>query len=100
MNINKNIIIKDEQYEINYDPPKEHGLSNSDFIIPLHYQLHKHPSKILDIDYYQLIKDDIKNYRTLNKYQLQYIKELSREYKNELFDIFNKCIDTLIENVK
>ena len=84
--------------EINYDekidfcPPKEHGLINSNVIIPSYYQLHKHPSKILDIDFYEIIKHDIRNLRPLNEIQLKYIKELPSEEKNELFDIFNICI--------
>jgi hypothetical protein len=69
---------------INYDTPKEHGLSNSDVIIPSYYKLHEHPSKILDVDFYEIIKDDIRNYRILNKYQLEYIKEIDDKYKYEL----------------
>jgi len=74
-----------------YEVPKEHGLSNCNIIIPSYYNLYKHPSKIFDIDYYEIIKDDIRNCRTLNEYQLQYIKDLSHEHKNEIFDIFNSC---------
>jgi len=75
----------------NYEQPTKSGLSNCNVIIPPYYQLHKHPSKLLDIDYYEMIKDDIKNFRILNEYQLKYIKELSSEYKDELFEIYNKC---------
>jgi len=39
-----------------------------------------------------MIKDDIRNCRIMNEYQLKYIKELSHEYKNELFDIYNNCL--------
>lgn len=74
-----------------YDVPKEHGLTNCNMIIPSYYQLHKHPSKILTIDYFEIIKDDIRNFRELNKYQLDYIKTLSHEDKNYLFDIYNQC---------
>jgi hypothetical protein len=82
---------------IDYEPPKEPGLSNSNVIIPLYYNLDKDSSKILDIDYYNIIKDDIKNLRALNKYQLDYIKKLSHEDKNELFDIFNSCLASFSE---
>lgn len=75
----------------NYIPPERSGLSNCNAIIPPYYQLHKHPSKLLDIDYYEIIKDDIRNFRILNEYQLKYIKELSSEYKDEFIDIYNKC---------
>lgn len=83
----------------NYEPPKEHGLSNSNVIIPSYYHLDKHPSKIFDIDYLVMIKDDIRNLRELNKYQLEYIKQLSHEEKNEILDIFNECVKSLIEIV-
>ena len=89
--------------EINYDeiinwtPPKQHGLNNCNVIIPQYYHLHKHPSKIFKIDYYEIIKDDIRNFRTLNKYQLEYINDLSHECKIELIDIFNNCIKAINE---
>jgi len=82
---------------IDYEPPKEPGLSNSNVIIPSYYNLDKNPSKIFNIDYYTIIKDDIKNLRVLNKYQLDYIKKLSHEDKNELFDIFNSCLSSFSE---
>ena len=78
-----------------YEPPKEHGLSNCNVIIPSYYNLHKNPSKITQLDYFEIIKDDIRNYRALNEYQLKYIKELSHECKNELFDIFNQSLHIL-----
>ena len=77
------------------EPPKENGLSNADVIIPSYYHLHKHPSKILDIDFYEIIKDDIRNCRILNNYQLEYIKQIHDEYKYELIEIFNDCVKML-----
>jgi hypothetical protein len=82
------------------EPPSEYGLSNSDVIIPSYYHLDKDPSKILSIDYFNIIKDDIKNYRALNKYQIEYTKDLSHEYKNELIEIFNECIIAFNELMK
>jgi len=67
-----------------YDPPKNHGLENSDLIIPNYYHLHENPSKICSFDFYQVIKHDIRNSRKLNKYQLEYIKQLEDKYKYEL----------------
>jgi len=78
-----------------WEPPKEPGLHNSNRIIPSYYQLDKNPSKIIDIDYYNIIKDDIRNFRPLNNYKLEYIKDLSPEFKNELFDIFNDCLKSI-----
>lgn len=79
------------------EPPKEFGLKNSDIIIPSHYHFDKHPSKILEIDFYEIIKDDIRNFRALNKYQLEYIKEIKDEYKFELIEMLNKSIKDLTE---
>ena len=61
-NDNKNFVWK---------PPSKSGLSNSNYIIPTYYQTNN--NKILDISYYEIIKDDIKNYRKLNTYQLNYV---------------------------
>ena len=82
-----------------YDPPKEPGLENCDPIIPPYYHLHKHPSKIFTIDYFEIIKDDIKNFRPLNKYKLEYIKDLTHDQKFELVSIYNDCINTFYENL-
>ena len=84
--------LQEKKYNIiDYKPPDFPGLMNSDVIIPSYYKLDKHPSKILEIDYFIIIKDDIRNFRPLNKYQLEYIKKLSHEDKNELFNIYNDC---------
>jgi hypothetical protein len=80
-----------------YEPPNEPGLTNSGTIIPAYYKLDKHPSKILEIDYLYIIEDDIINLRPLNQYQLDYIKQLSHESKNELFELFNECLKNLNE---
>jgi hypothetical protein len=82
-----------------YQPPKEHGLSNADVIIPTYYYNNKDLSKIIDIDYYNIIKDDIHNCRVLNKYQLKYIKKLPGECKDEIINIFNDCLILLNEVV-
>ena len=95
--------------EIQYDfagewtPPEDAGLQNCDAILPAYYHYHKYPHKIQDIDYYEIIKDDIRNFRVLNKYQLKYISELPDELKTELFILFNQCtntMNTLLESTK
>jgi hypothetical protein len=81
-----------------WEPPYEPGLSNCERIIPSYYI--QKTNKILEIDYYEMIKDDIRNFRKLNQYQLDYIENLSHKYKNELIHIFNDClksIDCLLE---
>lgn len=90
--------IEFNEYFIDLKPaPEKYGLENSDLIIPSYYKLHKHPSKILDFDFYEVIKDDIRNGRKLSSYQLEYIKNLKESYKDELIVLFNECIATFIE---
>lgn len=83
-----------------YEPPEEHGLDNCNTIIPAYYHLDKHPSRILNVDYLHMIKDDIRNFRQLNNYQIEYIKELSHEYKNDLLELFNDCIGAFKDLIK
>lgn len=78
-----------------YEPPKEHGLTNSECIIPSYYK--KNKNNILVVDYYEIIKDDIRNFRPLNKYQLEYIMNLEDKYKNELINIFNNSLKIFSE---
>lgn len=77
--------------------PEKYGLENSDVIIPSYYKLHKHPSKILNFDFYEVIKDDIRNGRKLTSYQIEYIKNLKENYKDELIVLFNECLGTFME---
>jgi len=75
---------------VEWEPPKQHGLSNSESIIPNYYKI---PDKqIPNIDYYDIIKDDIRNYRSLNKFQLKFIMNLEDKYKNEILVLFNTCM--------
>ena len=83
-----------------YEPPEAHGLENSNTIIPAYYHVDKHPSRILNVDYLHMIKDDIRNFRQLNNYQLEYIKELSHEYKNDLLELFNDSIGAFKDLIK
>jgi hypothetical protein len=97
--LSKQLKIPEIQYDYmgEYVAPKQHGLSNSDVIIPEYYYDKKDLSKIIDVDYYKIIKDDIRNCRILKKYQLEYIKKLPSECKDELIDIFNDCLLLLNE---
>jgi len=84
--INKNI-------ETDWQPPKHHGLNNSFIIIPQYYQ--KSGEKILKIDYYEMIVDDIRNLRKLNEHQLNFIKNLDDDSKQKLFLEFNNLFDVI-----
>lgn len=85
--------IPDDDTLSDWKPPEEHGLNNNQYIIPVYY--HNSRTNSITMDYYEMIKDDIRNMRTLNKHQLEYIKTLYDDKKNELFDIFNSCIVTI-----
>ena len=56
-------------------------------------------SKPLRTDYFEILKDDIRNIRILNSTQTNYIKTLSHEQKNEVLDIYNSCIKFFNEYV-
>jgi hypothetical protein len=99
LKISQELGIDDIKFDerIEWEPPEKPGLDNSEPIIPKYYHLHKHPYRIFDIDYFNVIKDDVRNFRALNIYQLSYIKRLSPEQKNEIIDIYNECISVVIE---
>lgn len=76
-----------------WEPPKEHGLNNSEHIIPNYYNS---GTNLITLDYFSIIKDDIRNMRPLNIQQMEYITtQISDDKKNELFDIFNQCLTTI-----
>jgi hypothetical protein len=62
------------------------------------YNNEKFEAQYIDIDYLSVIKDDIRNMRKLNKYQLSFIKyELDNEAKNEIIELMNTCIENIGE---
>jgi hypothetical protein len=84
-------IISDEIW----NPPEEYGLNNCNYIIPNYY---KRPKQgILDIEYYTIIIDDIRNLRPLNKYQLEYIMKLDDYYKNEIITLLNNSMKSIVD---
>jgi DNA-dependent RNA polymerase auxiliary subunit epsilon len=83
-----------EEEEI-WKPPTTYGLSNCEYIIPTYYDRPK--NGVLDIEYYDIIIDDIRNHLKLNKYQLEFIKDLSHADKNEIIENYHKCSEQLID---
>lgn len=86
------------EYFSNWEQPKIHGLENSTRIIPEYYL--NNPltnSFLLSIDYLMIIKDDIRNYRKLNPYQIQYIQSLDTIEKNNIIQEMTKATNTLID---
>lgn len=45
--------------------------------------------------YFNSIKDDVRNMRILNTRQIEFVKNLTHDEKNELFDIMNSCLITI-----
>jgi hypothetical protein len=86
-------------------PPLKPGLNNSQKIIPDYYLKKQNiindevvEIKYTDIKYIDIIKDDIRNFRKLNTYQVEYIKnKLNDHEKNEIIDIFNDAFSSLID---
>jgi hypothetical protein len=86
--------IKTEETEEKcWKSPSKNGLSNSNEIIPKYY--HKDYSKLLNVDYYDMIKDDIRNFRKLNSYQLDFIRDLDTKHKMEIIYLFNECTNAI-----
>lgn len=56
--------------------------------------------KELDAIVYRNLQHDIRNIKVLNELQMEFIKTLSHEYKNELFEIYNECIRLFNEVMK
>ena len=82
----------EKKREQNIQPPTQHGLENSEMIIPSYYKLHENPSKIANFDYYNVIQDDLRNCRHLNDCELLYVKKLKDEYKDEIITLMNEII--------
>jgi hypothetical protein len=93
-----NVYIKPDN-TFQWKPPEKSGLENCNYIIQLYYNIHNNYKKSFSLDYLAIIKDDMKNYRKLNKFQLDYIKELNDADKNDIIDIYFTCMNSLIDNV-
>ena len=82
-------------------------IENSQRIIPDYYfQTHQNIQKIcgdksalLEIDYLFMIKDDIRNMRKLNQYQIDYIQTLDEATKDEIIHEFHKASNMMIETI-
>ena len=66
----KRIVTPSISRRISWKPPSQYGLQNSNRIIPEYYFTSHNYNQIFDIDYYNIIIDDIRNIRPLNKYQI------------------------------
>ena len=55
--------------------------------------------KSIQLDAYQLLKDDIVNYKKLNDYQKLYIEHLTEEQKVEIILLYENVMNSLIESM-
>jgi hypothetical protein len=55
--------------------------------------------KSIQLDAYQLLKDDIVNYKKLNDYQKLYIEHLTEEQKVEIILLYENVMNSLIETM-
>ena len=83
---------------VQWTPPEKSGLDNCNYIIPPYYNIHNNYTKSFSLDYVAIIKDDIKNYRKLNLFQLEYMKTLEDKYKDDLLDTYYICMNYIIDN--
>jgi hypothetical protein len=84
----------EEQKTTDWIPPSKSGLDNSKEIIPSNYFKNNNKgfkSDLIedDFDYFQIIKENILNYKPLTQKQLEYIKKQSNEHKFELIELYN-----------
>jgi hypothetical protein len=108
-NLESNVTFLTEQKifeESTWIPPLHNGLRNSEPIIPSYYLQTIEgvvdekgiPIKYMNVDYLTIIKDDIRNFRKLNEYQILYIKKhLDDKIKNEIIDEFIKITELSID---
>lgn len=85
---------KMEQYG-KYIPPTSNGLDNCDFIIKPYYNIYKSPQNMFKIDFFNMIKDDIRNYQPLNKHQLMFLENLTHSQLVELVKLYNECVSNV-----
>jgi hypothetical protein len=78
-----------------WTPPNMHGLRNSYPILQRFYidkMRNGNP-----IDYFEILKDDIRNNRPLTNSQLEYVKKLHPEEMFQVVEIMNEVIKILIQ---
>ena len=78
-----------------YIPPATHGLDNSEFIIKPYYNIYKSPQHMFQINFFDMIKDDIRNYQPLNKHQLMFLENLTHSQLVELVKLYNECVSNV-----
>ena len=70
----------------------------TDRIIPEYYINHTGiKTGALTFDYYETILDSIRNLRTLNRHQMQFLKTISNDQLIQIVHIYNEMFDTYVK---
>lgn len=78
-----------------WKPPKTYGLNNSRPILQRTYIERMKNGE--PIDYFEILKDDLRNIRPLTRHQMDYVKKLNPEEIIEIIDLLNNVMKTLIQ---
>lgn len=87
-------------HNISWEAPSFYGLKNSNRIIPEYYFTNHDYNHVFEIDYYDMILDDIKNLRELNTYQMTYINQLDDERKMKIIETFHDIFNSYASCIK
>jgi hypothetical protein len=86
-----------QNFQDTTDPTKIQTLRKSLPSIPSYFNIGTHRG----IDYFELIKDHIRNNRILNENHINYIKKyLNPQQKLEIIELYNRCFVSLLELLK
>lgn len=75
-------------------PPDTHGLQNSPQILQQCYV--RQIQRGENVNYFEVLKDDVRNMRPLTKHQMEYIKNLEKLDLIEIIEILDAVNNTLI----
>jgi hypothetical protein len=80
--------------EINNQEINNQEINNQEII--RYYNIHKKYNKSVEFNILNLIKDSIKNCRSLTEYELLYIDKLTTEEKIEIIKLYNIMYSNII----
>jgi len=77
-----------------WEPPKIHGLRNSFPILQQAYI--RKIQRGEKVDYFEILKDDVRNMRPITEHQMEYVKHLEKIGLIEIIEILDAVNKTLI----
>jgi hypothetical protein len=78
----------------NWIPPLQHGLSNSEKIIPSYYLNSK---GLIRMSFFETIEDSVRNLRELTSFQKTYLKN-NPEQMFEILLLYDKILKDVVHN--